>query len=199
MTDASVSTLKGPLNVEQGTSIASLPEHLQQFDIAPGGCWIARRRSPNGYAWNTSIKGRKGSAYKLVWEWFNGPTPEGRELHHTCHNGPGGCMAPHHLEPVTHKENILLSPVQRCAVNSRKTHCIHGHELTPENTYSQSEKAGRGRMCKTCSIENQKRWVAEQGRDEINRKRRDYYARNREQERARAAAKRERRRQREAS
>jgi diadenosine tetraphosphatase ApaH/serine/threonine PP2A family protein phosphatase len=30
-----------------------------------------------------------------------------------------------------------------------KTHCIHGHEFTPENTYSYHGK----RVCKTCALD----------------------------------------------
>jgi hypothetical protein len=42
-----------------------------------------------------------------------------------------------------------LEPRSACAaaVNARKSGCIHGHEFTPENTYSWP---GKRRDCKTC-------------------------------------------------
>jgi hypothetical protein len=48
------------------------------------------------------------------------------------------------LEAVTNRENMLRG-VGVCALNARKTHCKHGHEFTPENTYR--VKNG-GRACK---------------------------------------------------
>lgn len=41
--------------------------------------------------------------------------------------------------------------------NARKTHCIHGHEFTPENT---GANTGNNRSCKTCtSIRSKKRYA----------------------------------------
>lgn len=40
------------------------------------------------------------------------------------------------------------------------THCIHGHEFTPENTYVYRDKRNRshGRSCKTCIAVAAKKW-----------------------------------------
>lgn len=75
-----------------------------------------------------------------------GAVPVGLQLDHTCRNR--ACVNPHHLEPVTAQVNVLRG-VGRAAVNAKKTHCIHGHEFTPENTGRQTN----GRMCMTCRRE----------------------------------------------
>jgi hypothetical protein len=49
---------------------------------------------------------------------------------------------PEHLEPVTHAENV-----RRYAETI--THCVRGHEFTPENTHIQ--KGTRVRRCRACS------------------------------------------------
>lgn len=148
MRDDSVSTLSGPLFVAQGVTI---PDHLLQYDIAPGGCWIARRRGPNGYAWNTTIarpERRKGSAYKLLWELLNGPVPEGKELHHTCHGGPNGCVNWHHMEPVTQRENMLASR-SFVTLQAEQTHCKRGHLL--DNPVRRKGKRANQRNCRECN------------------------------------------------
>lgn len=56
------------------------------------------------------------------------------------------CVNPIHLEAVTPYENNIGRSASASAINARKTHCVHGHEFTPENTYVISGK----RRCKTC-------------------------------------------------
>jgi hypothetical protein len=84
-------------------------------------------------------------AHRVVYEALVGPVPEGLELDHTCDNPP--CCNPGHLEPVTHAENMRRGKRNGAVVNRAKTHCKHGHEFTPANTYTQT-KGGRG--CREC-------------------------------------------------
>lgn len=68
-------------------------------------------------------------------------------------------MNPDHLEPVTHRENALRG------INvGMKTHCVNGHEYTPENT--RTTPNGR-RRCRACAHERNRiyRMV---NRDKIN-------------------------------
>lgn len=46
------------------------------------------------------------------------------------------------------REEILALVEMAAAARRAKTHCIRGHELTPENTYI--ENAGSYRVCRTC-------------------------------------------------
>ncbi|MEU5341281.1 HNH endonuclease [Streptomyces sp. NPDC020766] len=60
------------------------------------------------------------------------------------------CVAPHHLRVGTHTENMLDMMTKGRGRNGRsgQTHCKHGHEYTPENTYTQP---GTGwRQCLAC-------------------------------------------------
>lgn len=88
-------------------------------------------------------------AHRLSWLLTNGPIPDGLQLDHVCRVKL--CVRPElpHLEPVTRRENILRgeSPM---AVNARKTHCVHGHEYTPENTVID----GMYRRCRQCRRDN---------------------------------------------
>jgi hypothetical protein len=88
--------------------------------------------------------GKNISAHRLVWEATNGPITQGLSLDHLCRNP--ACVNPHHLEPVTHKENCLRG-VGITAINSKKTHCKTGHPFDEDNTGYQ--KSGK-RYCKEC-------------------------------------------------
>lgn len=143
------------LGSPQAERLASLSSYLRKYEIAPGGCWIFHKRAANGYAGGTSYNGRQGSAYRLIWEVANDQlVPEGMELHHTCHNGSGGCVNPFHLEVCTHQENMDRSHGIHQEHKSR-THCPQGHEYTPENTL---RSRGR-RYCKVCAKVHRDRWL----------------------------------------
>lgn len=94
-------------------------------------------------------------AHVAAWVLFNGPVPDGLELDHLCRNP--GCCNPYHLEPVSHRENCLRgqSPPAR---NAKKTHCVHGHEFTPENT--RIKRSGK-RDCRACDREAHRRRAAQ--------------------------------------
>lgn len=104
-----------------------------------GGCWVSSMVSPLGYARVGLPDGRSILGHRLVYEALVGPIPVDKELDHLCRNT--ACVNPAHLEPVTHRENC------RRGEKAQRTHCIHGHEFTAENTYIRPE--GR-RMCREC-------------------------------------------------
>jgi hypothetical protein len=121
-----------------------LPESIwRRAYEAPDGCWQMKvSLSEWGYG-RIKHEGRQVMVHRLAYEAFVGPIPEGLVIDHLCRNR--GCINPDHLEAVTESENIRrgTSPT---AANARKTHCKHGHEFTPENTYLK----GTWRICRIC-------------------------------------------------
>lgn len=111
------------------------------------GCWDwVGARISNGYGMFT-YQARRQMAHRVSYELFLGPIPEGLELDHLCRNR--ACINPSHLEPVTRQENVRRGEAF-AGVNARKTHCIRGHEFTPENTHRRKDRPGT-RECKTCA------------------------------------------------
>lgn len=117
------------------------------------GCkiWIAARDS-HGYG-RFKVDGTMVQAHRWAYEQANGSIPEGLTLDHLCRNR--ACVEVTHLEPVTHRVNILRG-VGPTAQNARKTHCKRGHPFTLENTYT---RLGGKRQCRQCRRAHQKRWV----------------------------------------
>jgi HNH endonuclease len=128
--------------------------------------WTAYRM-PNGYA-RYAHEGQACYAHRVVYETVVSPIPPGLTVDHLCRNR--ACVNPWHMEPVTNRVNILRGETIM-ATNAAKTHCVHGHEYTPENTII-NPKTGR-RRCATCAREQQ---------DERNRQRREERAQHRRPE-----------------
>jgi hypothetical protein len=82
---------------------------------------------------------RNRQAHCVIYEATVGEIPAGLELDHTCK--VIACVNPAHLEPVTRLENMR----RRYATY---THCVNGHEYTPENTYIRP--ASGHRDCRAC-------------------------------------------------
>ena len=131
-------------------------------------CWLwTKSFSPNGYG-VMKIDGKNVKAHRLSYELFVGSIPDGLELDHLCR--VRHCVNPAHLEAVTHRENVLRgnSPPSR---NARKTHCLRGHEFTPENTMA----IKGGRACRACDLEKVKRFQKKPGiRERLTEYSREY-------------------------
>ena len=102
------------------------------------GCELAQGRlDRDGYAYHGSSR-----AHIVAWERANGPVPEGLEIEHACRRRH--CCALHHLEAVTHQENLLR---RSWKYRARIGACPKGHPLalhgvvTPEG----------GRVCRQCN------------------------------------------------
>lgn len=106
------------------------------------GCWIFTGHLNNmGYGTiGTGGKyGVKAKAHRLTYEYLVGPIVAGLELDHLCR--VPACCNPDHLEPVTHKENLMRGP-------GAATHCQRGHEWNEENTYIRPDLGTR--QCRAC-------------------------------------------------
>jgi len=124
-----------------------IPEHRP--DLGPCWLWTASK-SRNGYG-HFSVAGRLRPAHAVSYEEEHGPVPEGMELDHLCRTPL--CVLSAHLEPVTHRENILRG-VSLSAQYARMTHCIHGHAFDLLNTYI--DRHGK-RRCRACARQYQAR------------------------------------------
>lgn len=89
--------------------------------------------------------GRLVLAHRTAYEIMVGPIPVGLHLDHLCRVPP--CCNPGHLEPVTHRENILRG-IGPSALNARKTHCPSGHPYSSDNTYIFPRNGSR--QCRIC-------------------------------------------------
>lgn len=111
----------------------------------PGGCWTwTGGKSPDGYG-ILHINNTTAYMPRFAYELMVAPIPDGLEPDHLCRNR--ACVNPAHLEPVTHRVNLLRGNAPS-ARNARKTRCIRGHEFTPENTYVTPSTGGRS--CREC-------------------------------------------------
>lgn len=91
------------------------------------------------------FEGKLWRAHRFAWVLAGNVLPGiGHDVDHLCRTTL--CVRPAHLEVVTHKENVLRGESVQ-ARNARKTHCLRGHEFTPENTYLQRRG---GRACRAC-------------------------------------------------
>jgi hypothetical protein len=120
---------------------ASLPDRFwPKVDKASdsNGCWL----------WTASIKTTgygqiKGGdkmllAHRVAYELVNGPIPVGMSIDHLCR--VRSCVNPEHLEVVSMAENVRRATV--------KSHCLRGHEFTPENIYHRPDN--HRRQCRAC-------------------------------------------------
>lgn len=122
-----------------------LPERIKsKIAIKESGCWEwTGSRNTKGYGYFSRL-GHNILAHRAVYELLASPIPNGLEIDHQCRNPP--CVNPAHLEPVTHRENIVRG-INPAATHARQTHCVHGHEFNTQNTYI--DPRGK-RQCRAC-------------------------------------------------
>lgn len=111
------------------------------------------KRCPHSGCWNwigscggrgygkIKVAGRTRQAHLVLWELLNGTVQAGLELDHLCRNKR--CVNPAHLEPVTHRVNMLRSAA--FAARALSPVCSKGHLLDGVRS-----RASGGRYCKTC-------------------------------------------------
>jgi hypothetical protein len=109
-------------------------------------CWIWQMcLDYRGYA-KTSIPTfpqKNTRVHRASYQLWVGSIPEGLTIDHLCR--VRSCCNPAHLEAVTAAEN------SRRAMRSERTHCIRGHERSPENLTPQRE-------CRICRNAYMRTW-----------------------------------------
>jgi len=121
---------------------------FQQVDKTSSlkGCWLwTGFIHPTGYVYFW-YKGSCVKGHRYVYELYEGPIPNGYDVHHICEVKI--CVNPSHLEALPRKEHAKQHSVMYSETSwqIKKTHCPQGHEYTPENTYLRYNK----RYCSKC-------------------------------------------------
>jgi len=101
----------------------------------PDECWLwTASKTDDGYG--KLGKGTKYGGWEhahiVAYRLMIGEIPIGLELDHLCQNP--SCVNPKHLEPVTHRTNLLRGNGLPSR-NARATHCPQGHPYDLLNTY----------------------------------------------------------------
>ena len=109
------------------------------------------------------IAGReeRRTVHRMVLESFVSPRPIGMEACHADSDGHNNHLS--NLRWDTRKENAAdrVKSGHALGWQATKTHCKHGHEFTPDNTYRMPGKPNE-RRCRTCaSIARKKRYWAD--------------------------------------
>jgi hypothetical protein len=121
-----------------------------------GECWEwTAFAHPSGYGFFSSqVMGYSLGAHRVAYFLEHGvwsSRKDGTTIDHLCRNK----LCVRHLEMVSERENAIRG-AGPTAVNNAKTHCIHGHEFTAENTYLE---AGGGRKCRICRRNKSNKWA----------------------------------------
>jgi hypothetical protein len=128
-----------------------LRTEIADWVVEVDGCHLWQRPLINdGYA-RATFEGRSQMVHRVAWEVANGRTvPQGHDVDHTCFSR--ACVNPDHLRLLS------ISANRRLQRSSFKTHCIHGHEFTPANTYQRL--SGGQRQCRACNSAAAARYAA---------------------------------------
>lgn len=127
--------------------------------VDANGCWIWQcgyhsNNPPCGQHGMLTIAGRKVQAHRAMWTAARGDIPGELCVLHRC--DVPKCINPDHLFLGTRLDNnadAVAKGRHAGAKQRAKTHCLRGHEFTPENTAC----SVRGtRSCITCRSERGK-------------------------------------------
>ena len=127
----------------------------------PCWLWTGHVDKMTGYP-RLTVNRKSLRAHRWMYEQMIGPIPEGLTLDHLCR--VRHCVNPAHMEPCSVGENAMRGN-NWSAKNARKTHCVNGHEFTPENTYLCPKN--NHRHCRACA-RNRARTKRERKRDALS-------------------------------
>lgn len=106
--------------------------------------WVGMTCS-RGYG-RIAYHGGLKQAHRISYELHVGPIPDGLEIDHLCR--VRHCVNPEHLEPVTHKANVMRAPLSLPNVASNLTKCIEGHT---EDERAWTANSNFDKFCRSCT------------------------------------------------
>jgi len=128
--------------------------------VEESGCWIwtGPISGSRGYG-HTSFHHYECIAHRLSWFIHNGYRWPRPNIHvaHTC--DVRACVNPSHLFLATCSENVLDCVAKKRHVDTKKTHCRHGHQYSAENTYFWMCRGRAVRCCRICHIRVKRAYV----------------------------------------
>lgn len=138
--------------------LIAMDNKLLAKTIKQGDClvWIGAK-THNGYGL-VRRNNKSQLAHRVAYTQVKGAIPDGLTINHKCQVTL--CINPEHLEAMTLQENIALSTKSGVIINRNKTHCIRGHEFTPDNIWYVKTKWNPRRICKQCALLNQRKYQA---------------------------------------
>ncbi len=121
------------------------------------GCWewrgAVRTSGYGSIVLSPQHSRRIAMAHRVIYESLLGPIPAGLTIDHLCMNTQ--CVRPDHMEPVTNEVNIMRG-MGWGARNARKTHCVRGHALTPDNCSKHKPDVRECRICRNARNRNKR-------------------------------------------
>lgn len=115
------------------------------------GCWIWTGTLNTSDYGQITYRNTNRLVHRIGFELAGGTVPDGMQIDHLCRKR--NCWNPSHLEAVTNRENALRSE------RATKTHCVHGHPFTDENTVITIGNQGfPWRSCRICRRQATKRY-----------------------------------------
>lgn len=127
-------------------SLSRRVEHRDGTDRWLDGRILKATADRKGHLYVSLGAGNRRWVHRLVIEAFVGPIPEGKMVLHW--NDIPGDNRIENLRIGDHRENSADSIRNGRHPSCRRTHCPHGHEYTPENTYV--HKTSGARVCRAC-------------------------------------------------
>ena len=126
----------------------NLKEKIEQnsIPVTETGCWLWMAYVDTyGYG-RLRVAQRTCKAHRISWQLYKGYIPNDLMVLHKC--DVRSCCNPDHLFLGTARTNSKDMIRKRRHKRHNQTHCIHGHEFTPENTYLSD--CGKHRHCIQC-------------------------------------------------
>ena len=127
-------------------------QFMRRVILSPDGHWIWQGPfDKDGYGLTTWHR-KLYRAHRFAFIALRGNIPADKAPDHLCRQP--SCVNPQCIELVTSQVNTLRGN-GITAENSRKTHCLHGHAFTEENTIERAYKHRDGRLssyrrCRIC-------------------------------------------------